>query len=221
MGKLRLLFVKEGRAVYISHLDLLRTFQRVFLRQGLVLRHSQGFHPHPILSFALPLPVGQASDCELLDFETAADMDGGDLPERLNRFMPAGIRALPSLPRYTPAALSFKIASSQRLPWVSEKVPAGAAERIEALLTGESLVIQKRTKRKAMADIDIRPMLHSLSLSEEPGILRLHAAVSAQNPGMNPALLAAAVERHLPELRPDFVQVRRLELLDGAGGVFR
>lgn len=56
MGKLRLVFAKEGRAVYISHLDLLRTFQRVFIRQGLVLRHSQGFHPHPILSFALPLP---------------------------------------------------------------------------------------------------------------------------------------------------------------------
>ena len=55
MGKLRLIFTKEGRAVYISHLDLLRTFQRAFLRQGLVLRHSQGFHPHPILSFALPL----------------------------------------------------------------------------------------------------------------------------------------------------------------------
>ena len=62
MGKLRLTFVKEGRAVYLSHLDLLRTFQRVFLRQGLVLRHSQGYHPHPIISFALPLPVGQASD---------------------------------------------------------------------------------------------------------------------------------------------------------------
>ena len=55
MGKLRLTFVKEGRAVYLSHLDLLRTFQRVFLRQGLVLRHSQGYHPHPIISFALPL----------------------------------------------------------------------------------------------------------------------------------------------------------------------
>ena len=50
MAKLRLFFRKEGRAVYISHLDLLRTFQRVFLRQGLVLKHSQGFHPHPILS---------------------------------------------------------------------------------------------------------------------------------------------------------------------------
>ena len=61
MGKLRLTFVKEGRAVYLSHLDLLRTFQRVFLRQGLVLRHSQGYHPHPIISFALPLPADMAA----------------------------------------------------------------------------------------------------------------------------------------------------------------
>ena len=92
MGKLRLIFIKEGRAVYISHLDLLRTFQRVFLRQGLVLRHSQGFHPHPILSFALPLPVGQSSACEVLDFEVVEDMDGKGLPESLNRFMPEGIQ---------------------------------------------------------------------------------------------------------------------------------
>ena len=94
VGKLRLIFIKEGRAVYISHLDLLRTFQRVFLRQGLVLRHSQGFHPHPILSFALPLPVGQSSACEVLDFEVVEDMDGKGLPESLNRFMPEGIRAV-------------------------------------------------------------------------------------------------------------------------------
>ena len=74
-------------------------------------------------------------------------------------------------------------------------VPEGAAERIQSLLLGESVVIQKRTKRKAMADIDIRPMLHGLELSEEPGILRLDATVSAQNPGLNPALLAAAIAR--------------------------
>ena len=94
MAKLRLLFRKEGRAVYISHLDLLRTFQRVFLREGLVLRHSQGFHPHPLLSFALPLPVGQSSDCELLDFEVDGQVDCAALPENLNRFMPEGIVAV-------------------------------------------------------------------------------------------------------------------------------
>ena len=220
MGKLRLIFIKEGRAVYISHLDLLRTFQRVFLRQGLVLRHSQGFHPHPILSFALPLPVGQSSACEVLDFEVVEDMDGKGLPESLNRFMPEGIRAVDCYVPVWPVRDLAKLRCRVDLCY-DGGVPAGAAEEISSLLTRESLVIQKRTKRKAMADVDIRPMLHGLELSEEPGILRLDATVSAQNPGLNPALLAEAVRMHLPPLAPDFVQVRRLELLDAGDGTFR
>ncbi|MDE7261799.1 MAG: TIGR03936 family radical SAM-associated protein [Oscillospiraceae bacterium] len=220
MGKLRLIFTKEGRAVYISHLDLLRTFQRVFLRQGLVLRHSQGFHPHPIISFALPLPVGQSSGCEVLDFEVNGDMDGAGLPEALNRYMPEGIRAtdcyIPVRPVRDLAKLRCKV---QFL--YDNGVPTDATEKIEILLTGESVVIQKRTKRKAMADVDIRPMLHSLEIMEGPGLLTLDAVVSAQNPGLNPALLAAAVEVHLPQYKPDFVQVRRLALLDGTGARWR
>lgn len=220
MGKLRLLFVKEGRAVYISHLDLLRTFQRVFLRQGLVLRHSQGFHPHPILSFALPLSVGQASDCEILDFEVNEDMDGSGLPEALNAFMPEGIRAVEC---YVPTRPVRELARLRcRVELVYDGgVPEGAAERIGDLLLGESVVIQKRTKRKAMADVDLRPMLHSLEIRESASLLTLEAVVSAQSPGMNPALLASAVEAHLPEAAPDFVRVRRLEMLDGAGEIFR
>ena len=77
MSKLRLLFVKEGTAAYISHLDLLRTVQRAFPRTELEIKHSQGFHPHPIISIVLPLPVAQSSDCELLDFEVTQDTDGG------------------------------------------------------------------------------------------------------------------------------------------------
>lgn len=220
MGKLRLHFVKEGRAVYISHLDLLRTFQRVFLRQGLVLRHSQGFHPHPIISFALPLSVGQASDCEILDFEVNGDMDGSRLPEALNPFMPEGIRAVAC---YVPVRPVRELARLRcRVELVYDcGVPEGAAERIQNLLLGESVVIQKRTKRKAMADVDLRPMLHSLDIREAPGLLTLEAVVSAQNPGMNPALLAAAAEVHLPELAADFVRVRRVEVLDEEGNTFR
>ncbi|MBD5162514.1 MAG: DUF2344 domain-containing protein [Oscillibacter sp.] len=220
MGKLRLIFTKEGRAVYISHLDLLRTFQRVFLRQGLVLRHSQGFHPHPIISFALPLPVGQSSDCEILDFEVNEDMDGTGLPAALNRFMPEGVRAadcyIPTRPVRDLAALRCRV----ELVY-DNGVPAEAAEKIRGLLLGESVVIQKRTKRKAMADVDIRPMLHELEIAEAPDLLTLDAVVAAQNPGLNPALLAAAVETRLPGLDPDFVRVRRLELLDGERRTFR
>ena len=220
MGKLRLLFAKEGRAVYISHLDLLRTFQRAFLRQGLVLRHSQGFHPHPLLSFALPLSVGQSSCCELLDFETGGDQEAAGLPEALNRFLPEGVRALAC---YVPARPIRELAYLQSRVELAYDggVPQGAAEAVQGLLTGGSVVIQKRTKRKDLADVDIRPMLRSLEAAEEPGLLRLDAVVSAQNPGLNPALLAAAVEAHLPQLAPDFVRVRRLELLDAGGAVFQ
>ena len=59
MAKLRLLFTKEAQASYISHLDTMRTFQRVFPRAELHLKHSNGFHPHPIISIVLPLPVGE------------------------------------------------------------------------------------------------------------------------------------------------------------------
>ena len=66
---LRALFQKSGNAVYISHLDLMRLFQRAFKRAGLPLTHTQGFNPRPSVSIALPLSLGVESQCELLDFE--------------------------------------------------------------------------------------------------------------------------------------------------------
>ena len=65
---LRALFVKTGQAIWISHLDLMRLFQRAFKRAGLSLTHTQGFNPRPSVSIALPLSVGVESSCELLDF---------------------------------------------------------------------------------------------------------------------------------------------------------
>ena len=49
----RLLFSKTGRAKYISHLDLMRTFQRAFARAGIQIKHTEGFNPHPFVSIAL------------------------------------------------------------------------------------------------------------------------------------------------------------------------
>ena len=219
MGKLRLVFAKEGRAVYISHLDLLRTFQRVFIRQGLVLRHSQGFHPHPILSFALPLPLGQSSQCELLDFEVTEDMDGGDLPEKLNPFMPEGIRAVSCYVPQRPIRQLERLRCQVDLVYDAGTAPEAPAA-VTDLLLGESVVIEKRTKRRELAEVDLRPMLFRLEAEPRPDRLVLLAEVAAQNPGMNPVLLAAAVERYLPEFAPDFVQVRRLAVLDGQGDVF-
>ena len=104
MSKLRLLFIKEAQASYISHLDLLRTFQRAFPRTELDIKHSQGYHPHPIISIVLPLPVGQSSDCELLDFEVTQDTDGRGIAEKLNTGMPSrsSMRSTFRIPRPPP-----------------------------------------------------------------------------------------------------------------------
>ena len=65
----RLLFEKTGSAVWMSHLDLMRLFQRAFKRANLPLKHTQGFNPRPSVSIAMPMSEGVESGCELLDFD--------------------------------------------------------------------------------------------------------------------------------------------------------
>ena len=91
----RALFEKTANAVWISHLDLMRLFQRAFKRAGLPLTHTQGFNPRPSVSIALPLSVGIESRCELLDFELEGEkVPGEEILRRLNENLVDGIRIL-------------------------------------------------------------------------------------------------------------------------------
>src|SRR5574344_902991 len=91
----RLLFEKTGNAVWISHLDLMRLFQRAFKRAGLPLTHTQGFNPRPSVSIALPLSVGVESRCELLDFDLECPIpEEEELISRLNAALVEGVRVL-------------------------------------------------------------------------------------------------------------------------------
>ena len=89
----RLLFEKTGGAVWISHLDLMRVFQRAFKRAGLLLTHSQGFNQRPSVSIALPLSVGVESVCELLDFDLVGEpVSCDEICARLNEALIPGVR---------------------------------------------------------------------------------------------------------------------------------
>ena len=220
MSKLRLLFVKEAQAAYISHLDLLRTMQRVFPRAGLEISHSHGFHPHPIISLVLPLPVGQSSDCELMDFEVTEESDGTSFPERLNPVMPCGLYVLDCYEARRPVR-ELKMLRAD-VEWDYDNgVPEGGTECLRELFARPELIIQKRTKRKELADVDIAPMLRSIELETEKNKILAHVTVQAQNPGLNPQLLGKAIERYLPDLTPNFTRVRRREVLDAEGKIFR
>ena len=220
MSKLRLLFIKEAQASYISHLDLLRTFQRAFPRTELEIKHSQGYHPHPIISIVLPLPVGQSSECELLDFEVTQETDGKGIAEKLNEGMPAGLRVLDCYEAKRPVKELAYLQANMELEY-DNGVPADAMAKLQELFAREELVIQKRTKRKDLADVDIAPMIRDMKWTEEEGKLCAQVTVLAQNPGLNPQLLGKAIEGYLPEYQPDFIRIRRQRILDENGEDFR
>lgn len=161
----RLLFEKKGNAIWISHLDLMRVFQRSFKRAGLPLTHTQGFNPRPSVSIALPLSVGIESSCELLDF----DLDGEPIPEaeikrRLNEKLVEGVRVLDV---YT---------GGQKIKYLAlldccltlqydGGVPEGAAEKITALLSREEVTVTKKSK-SGNTEQNIIPMIRKAAVRE-------------------------------------------------------
>ena len=92
--KIRVEFSKTGALKYISHLDLNRTMQNVFLRSKLPIVYSQGFNPHPKTVFSPPLSVGVSSECEFIDFKMTEDVPYDVICRRLNESFPEGLRAL-------------------------------------------------------------------------------------------------------------------------------
>ena len=217
----RLLFEKTGDAVYLSHLDLMRIFQRAFKRADIMIWHSQGFSPRAYVSIALPLSVGASSRCEILDFDVEdGSVDLATLPEKLNRTMPEGVRVLCAYTSERKIKHLTRLQAQVNLEY-DHGVPENAAEKIASLFSSDSVVVHKRTKR-GEADVDIRPMLLSMQLRKlSPQELCMDVTVQAQNPGLNPQLLVAAIETHLPEIKPDFSVVHRVEVLDEDGNAFR
>ena len=216
----RLLFEKTGRAVWISHLDLMRLFQRAFKRAGLKLTHTHGFNPRPSVSIALPLSVGVDSCCELLDFELEETFSCELLPQLLNDKLVAGVRVLKA---YEGGAKIRDLAYLQckvRLQY-DRGIPDGACEAIKALFASEQVIVAKKTKN-GIQDQDLIPMIRRLSVcgAGEQAVL-LDAVVCCQNPTLNPAQLVKAIEQYIPQYAPNFSTCSRIEIFDKNNEIFR
>lgn len=216
----RALFEKTGDAVWISHLDLMRLFQRAFKRAGLPLTHTQGFNPRPSVSIALPLSVGVQSNCELLDFDLEGmDISCEEICQKLNDALVEGVRVRQV---YADGAKIKHLAllRSELTLEYDAGVPAGAADAIQKLLSRPSLTVEKKGK-SGIVDQDIIPMLRNFSVAAGEREVRIEVLACCQNPTLNPMQIVAAVEKFLPELKPNHVLCRRLEIYDVNEKVFR
>lgn len=217
----RLLFEKTGNAVWMSHLDLMRLFQRAFQRAKLPLKHTQGFNPRPSVSIALPLSVGVDSVCELLDFS----LDGVSVPceeitERLNKALISGVKVCQTYDDGRKlrdlALLDCRVTMEY-----DRGVPAGAEDTILELFRSESVTVAKKTKN-GVQEQDIIPMIRKLDVVRtNRNTLELLARICCQNPTLNPTQMIAAIGKYLPEFSPDFTKCSRLEIYDAQEEIFR
>lgn len=217
----RALFEKTGNAVWISHLDLMRVFQRSFKRAGLPLTHTQGFNPRPSVSIALPLSVGIESGCELLDFDLEGEkVDNQEIMLRLNQNVVSGVKIL---------AVYDDMSKIKNLAFLDcvltleydAGIPDGGEAALAELFSRQEVIVEKRTKNGPKPE-NIIPLIRSFSLNrEDDHTLSLAARVCCQNPALNPMQMATAIEIYLPHLRPDFVKCRRVEIYDTNEKLFR
>jgi len=218
MLKLRFRFEKTGQAIYISHLDLMRTFRRAFARADTPIRFSEGFNPHPKISVVAPLSLGNSSVCELLDAEFIVDSLPEDTIEKLNSFMPAGIKIL---------SIAEPVRKTGELAWIGHELRLvydeprkGNREKLAELFLRSELIVTKRTKR-GEAEANISPMIKDFSVCEDGPEIVISAKLAFGESVLGPAYLCAAIEKYMPEETPDFAKYLRTETYTKDFQIFR
>ena len=215
----RMLFEKVGKAIWISHLDLMRLFQRSFKRAGLLLKHTQGYNPRPTVSIALPLSVGMESVCELLDFELEGDLPPMDeIRDRLNHALVDGVRVLSVY--HDGKKLKDLAYLSCEISLKFKENFADAANEIAALFSGSEVIVEKKSKNGPIEQ-NIVPMIRSISVKQEQDSVLIRCVICCQNPSLNPMLIPAAVNKYLPQYSFDVAYCRRIELLSKNETTFR
>lgn len=218
---LRLMFSKTSNAVWISHLDTMRLFQRAFKRSGFHLKHTQGFNPRPSVSIALPLSVGVESNCEILDFELEDEnIDCLEVLDKLNTNLIDGVRVL-SVYENGANIKNLKFLQCEIDLHYNSNIANDTVSAISALFDRSELWMDKKSKNGIISQ-NIIPMIHGLCINlVNERILRMTAVIACREPSLNPSQLSAAVEKYAPELAPSFVRCRRCELFDVENRIFR
>lgn len=200
MFKARMRFAKEGRAKYISHLDLMHTMQRAMARCQMPLWFTEGFNQHAYVSVALPLSTGYSGEYEFLDFNLLSENVPINAVEALNAVFPEGLRAIEIYPLADGGMQLRDIAwSKYRITWsFADGVPADFTENVNKLFAQPTVEIVKRSKRGEKT-VNMRELMNGFALTEQDGQVIAEVVTAAGNNNMSPEYLTRAIAQYLPQ----------------------
>jgi radical SAM-linked protein len=181
--RLRVTFAKGEEVKYISHLDLMRLWERALRRAEVPMLHSQGYNPRPKISFAAPLAVGITGQREMMDVMLERPLAPLDFATAVNRRLPVGVTLVEVQEVYaTLPALQTQVQGAEYLATVAVSEDTSQLEgRITSLLGSDQLPRQRRGR-----EYDLRPLVDELWLeTQEVGhyVLGMRLRVGEQGTG--------------------------------------
>ena len=218
MLPVRLYFEKTGRAIYTSHLDLVRCFERCLRRADIPFWFTEGFNPRPFMSFALPLSLGVTGLREVIDIRLVEDMPLDEVIERLNKVLPEGLKVLSA---GEPVKKVTDIASSDyEITVIPENNAQSLGEKLNEFLSQESIVTQKKNKKKKLVDVELKPYIRSYKVNVKDDAVVLEAVLaSGTSENCNPSLVLGEFWKYAGVEEQECRIVRRM-ILDTDGKEF-
>ena len=211
MRCVRVLLAKKGRAKYTSHLDMQRCMMRAVRRANIDLWYTEGFNPHPYVTFALPLPLGVESEGEPVDIRLEGDMTNEQVRDRLNATMPEGI---------TVVAVDDAVNKPGDIAFAEYKIELyggeGLADKIKSALAGGDLPAEKMGKagrKKVTKQINVAEMMgdYTVEDSGESIIINIILAAGSQR-NASPFILLEALSAATGE-RLEYRKITRKAIL--------
>lgn len=182
MQRLRVRFARRGRLRFTSHRDFQRAFERALRRARVPVAYSQGFSPHPKVSYAGAVPTGAASEAEYLDLSVTRTCEPSAVAAALDEALPPGLDVL-TVVEAGPESLADLLQASEwdvRLPAVD---PAALRLAVARFLEQTSVEVERMTK-SGVRTLDARAAVVRLEAGEDEPVLR--AVVRHVTPTVRP-----------------------------------
>ncbi|MFQ6094006.1 MAG: TIGR03936 family radical SAM-associated protein, partial [bacterium] len=167
-ARVRMRYAKGNEVRYLSHLDVVRVFERALRRAEVPISYSQGFHPHPKIAFGPPLALGMTSRAEYVDMQFEQPYSQ-DTIAALDRALPRGFAILDAKPTFgkTPS-LSSIITQAEYRVFFDRKFSLEQIEEAVAKLLERSAVWVRREIKKVVKEVDIRPHILDARVEDDP-----------------------------------------------------
>jgi radical SAM-linked protein len=206
VDKVRLHFHKGGNLRWLSHHDLMRTFERMLRRADLPFRRSQGFHPHPRIVFALSLPLGVVGRAEVVEIELDQAIPPDEVRNRLRPQCPPGLDILDA--QRIPTTTSAQVRGLCYALTIPADRAAAALPRVAELLAATQCIVERT--RPTRRRLDIRPLIRAIRLDPATGRLEMDLVLTSAGAPRADEVLA---QLGLADVLPDAVLERvRLDL---------